>query len=222
MIKEKELQKPPKWRSRQELPDILNELGLLDRGVEIGVQRGLYSSHLRAYWAGGVLHCVDPWLPYGGVTDSKDKHESYKADAMANLDAACTANQTNKDAAYIIHRTTSEDFAAEMGEHKVPLFDFVYLDGDHDEKPFRLDVLAFWPLLKPGGILAGHDYVPSGYVVHDQPHKSYATEAEALAVGPCTPFYVQKVVDELFPAEFVSLTSADCDGGWRSWMVRRK
>ena len=35
MIKEKELQKPPKWRSRQELPDILNELGLLDRGVLI-------------------------------------------------------------------------------------------------------------------------------------------------------------------------------------------
>lgn len=216
MIKEKELQKPPKWRSRQELPDILNELGLLDRGVEIGVQRGIYSAHIRRVWAGSFLYCVDPWKPYHGVTDSQDKHDSYKADAIVHLNAACSA-----DKCYIIHRTTSEDFAAEMAEHKVPLFDFVYLDGDHNEKPFRLDVLAFWPLLRPGGIMAGHDYVPSGYVVHDQPHKSYATEAEALAVGPCTPFYVQKVVDELFPAEFVSLTSADSDGGWRSWMVRK-
>jgi hypothetical protein len=218
-MKQYQLQKPPQWQTRLDLPRILNELGLTEHGAEIGVQRGLYSAHLRRHWAGSVLHCVDPWRPYGGVKDSADKHASYHQDAIANLDAACESSEHH--GGYIIHRTTSSDFAEEMAEHGEPVFDFVCLDGDHDEEPFRRDIEAFWPLIVPGGILAGHDYVPNGYVVHDQPHKGYATEKEALAIGPCTPFYVKKVVDELFPAEMVSLTLPDADGAWRSWMVRK-
>lgn len=218
MIKESELQAPPKWYSRMDLPRILNELGLVDHGVEIGVQRGIFSAHIRSGWDGFVLHCVDPWAPYPGVSDSADRHESYRMDAIANLDAACLAKTVGS---YIIHRTTSQDFAAEMAEHKQPVFDFIYIDGDHDEAPFRRDVEALWPLLNPGGIMAGHDYVANGYVVHDQPHRGYATKEEALAVGPCTPFYVKKVVDELFHTSMISLTSPDADGGWRSWCVRK-
>lgn len=36
--------------------------------------------------------------------------------------------------------------------------EFVFIDGDHSYQGIRQDVLNFRPKVKPGGILAGHDY----------------------------------------------------------------
>lgn len=35
--------------------------------------------------------------------------------------------------------------------------DIVFLDGDHTLEGILTDIKAWWPLLKPGGIMAGHD-----------------------------------------------------------------
>lgn len=40
-----------------------------------------------------------------------------------------------------------------------PLFDFVYVDARHDYKGVLVDLQAWWPLIRDGGIMAGHDYV---------------------------------------------------------------
>jgi len=44
---------------------------------------------------------------------------------------------------------------ATLGQH----FDFVYVDARHDYKGVYEDMVAYWPKLKKGGIMAGHDYV---------------------------------------------------------------
>ena len=36
--------------------------------------------------------------------------------------------------------------------------DFVYLDARHDYRSVAMDVRVWWPKVKRGGILAGHDY----------------------------------------------------------------
>lgn len=36
--------------------------------------------------------------------------------------------------------------------------DFVFIDADHEESAVMRDLLAWWPKVKAGGILAGHDY----------------------------------------------------------------
>ncbi len=36
--------------------------------------------------------------------------------------------------------------------------DFVYIDADHRYEGCKADIEAWWPKVKPGGILAGHDY----------------------------------------------------------------
>ena len=36
--------------------------------------------------------------------------------------------------------------------------DFVFLDAAHEEEPVRQDVRAWLPKVKPGGVLAGHDW----------------------------------------------------------------
>ena len=37
-------------------------------------------------------------------------------------------------------------------------FDFVYVDARHDYASVLADLLAFWPKLAKGGIMAGHDF----------------------------------------------------------------
>lgn len=41
--------------------------------------------------------------------------------------------------------------------------DFAFIDADHDYASVKADLNAWWPKIKPGGILAGHDYC-SGWV----------------------------------------------------------
>src|SRR5689334_8405708 len=43
-------------------------------------------------------------------------------------------------------------------------FDLVYIDGEHDEASVRADINGARRLVKPGGWLAGHDYVPNSDV----------------------------------------------------------
>jgi hypothetical protein len=36
--------------------------------------------------------------------------------------------------------------------------DFVFIDAGHDYQSVLSDLAAWWPRVKPGGVLAGHDY----------------------------------------------------------------
>merc|ERR1712232_1187361 len=38
--------------------------------------------------------------------------------------------------------------------------DFVFVDADHDNGPVYNDLVAWWPKVRKGGHLAGHDYSP--------------------------------------------------------------
>jgi len=39
--------------------------------------------------------------------------------------------------------------------------DAVFVDADHDPKAVRLDIRTWWPRIRLGGWMAGHDYAPS-------------------------------------------------------------
>jgi SAM-dependent methyltransferase len=50
--------------------------------------------------------------------------------------------------------------------------DFVFIDGDHQKSAVLADIAAWLPTLRPGGLLAGHDYRMTG-----QAHLRGVTEA---------------------------------------------
>lgn len=122
--------------------------------------------------------------------------------------------ETNFPGRYAIHRNYSVEVAQQFLQKSFnqPLFDFIYLDARHDYDGIREDLEAWWPLLKPGGLFAGHDFIKDGL------------NANGL-------FGVQKAVTEFVIAnkkEVMSISDKGyhggrssakqgIDGGWTTW-----
>jgi hypothetical protein len=54
---------------REEIPFVLNNRGLQGSGVEVGVQRGVFSEAILRNWEGSKLYLVDIWRPSGDSAD---------------------------------------------------------------------------------------------------------------------------------------------------------
>ncbi|RYY89776.1 class I SAM-dependent methyltransferase [archaeon] len=66
---------------------------------------------------------------------------------------------TNAEKFVIQDFSTSDKCVERLRQEK---FDFIYLDGAHDYQNVKRELPLAWPLIKPGGVLAGHDYCNHG------------------------------------------------------------
>lgn len=128
---------------RDALPGIFQACGF-SVGVEVGVHAGEFSEQLCRGMPGLHLYCVDPWTPYRAIKREED-HRTARATALRRL------------APYHVTILPMSSAAA-AAMFKRPLFDFVYLDGNHRFTHVAHDLVAWSDLVKPGGIVAGHDY----------------------------------------------------------------
>lgn len=142
---------------RECFPIVLNELGLLNEGVEVGVKVGEYSQALLTGWKGRTLYSIDPWkeFPGGQYTDMANVQQKVQD---AYYKKTCQTLAPFKERSVILRKTSAEA-AATFSPGR---FDFVYLDAQHHYEAVKEDIQTWWPLVKVGGILAGHDYVPDG------------------------------------------------------------
>lgn len=144
----------PRVPSREELPVLLNRRGLLGVGAEIGVKSGTYSDLVLQAWHGRKLLSIDPWLEAdpGEYHDTanvpQERHEQYMAQALARLEPHGERSE--------IWRTTSEEATTRVEDRSL---DFVYIDARHDYESVREDIELWLPKVRPGGVIAGHDYV---------------------------------------------------------------
>lgn len=49
--------------------------------------------------------------------------------------------------------------AANLFAYQKFVFDVIYIDASHEYKNVRQDLEAWWPLLRPGGVMFGDDYI---------------------------------------------------------------
>ncbi len=120
------------------------------RLAEIGVNKGKTSYHLRRLFFQAELHLVDPWTPYeedpsNCIPTREVGQEKYRrVQALFDGDDAVT-----------LHRMMSEEAA-----RKIPGdFDVVFIDANHDYQYVKKDISLWRPRIRPGGFLAGHDYL---------------------------------------------------------------
>lgn len=146
--------------SRNQLGHLLNNLDLRGEGVEVGTHRAEFAGTMLTNWDGRKLTCVDPW--YGSKEDAPD---SYKPQ-IDLLDggpknafmSACAVLREFPNRHHIMNATSKEA----VKSFNDGSLDFVYLDGDHREEAVLLDLRLWWPKLRAGGIMAGHDIVMPG------------------------------------------------------------
>lgn len=132
--------------TRKDLADLFAVFGFT-KGAEIGVERGLYSETLCRAIPRLHLTCVDAWTPYPGYREhvSQEKLEGFYFDAKQRLEPyGCT-----------ILRDWSQKAARRVEDRSL---DFVYIDAAHDYVNVLLDINAWERKVRPGGIVAGHDY----------------------------------------------------------------
>ncbi len=184
---------------RRELGLLLNAQGLTGRGAEIGVKEGKFSERLLHYWRGELLYSIDPWREFG--EDYRDianvaqaRHDAYHAETQARL-ARFGARSS-------ILRLTSEEAAREIPEGSL---DFAYLDAQHHYEAVKHDIALWWPKVKAGGLLAGHDYYDIREVAED---------------GVISVFEVKRAVDE-FARETGAILFATTKDKRASWFVRK-
>jgi len=124
------------------------------RGAEIGVQNGRFSAHVLTDWAScEYFLLVDPWLQqnvtYTDFANTDDFKQEYN---YQNTVKRLSIFSNILD----VKRMTSKDASVLVPDDSL---DFVYLDARHDYCSVKEDLELWWPKLKMGGILAGHDFV---------------------------------------------------------------
>jgi len=123
------------------------------RGAEVGVWKGHLSAELLRFFPDLHLVMVDLWSIPPGPSSMRERDNN----ASAMLKAMKMA-RTQTEFASARRRLYQEASVDAARRFSVGSFDFVFIDADHYYKSVVADILAWWPRVKVGGILAGHDY----------------------------------------------------------------
>jgi predicted O-methyltransferase YrrM len=126
--------------------------------VEVGVFSGSLSEWILRMLPAATLTMVDRWAVCGPIDDVTTPLDQSEWD-----DIRCVATQRVQrfgDRARIIHMPSVEA-AATVPDGSA---DVVFIDADHTYEGCAADVAAWWPKVKPGGYLSGHDW---GYPATD-------------------------------------------------------
>lgn len=181
--------------NREELPFLLNARGLVGTGAEIGVALGDFSEHILVHWRGARLVSIDPWmeLPPSEYVDKCNMPQQSMEESYEHAKALLSRFGNRSE----VWRETSSDGAKRIAPGTL---DFVYIDARHTYEAVSEDLAAWFPRLRPGGIIAGHDY-DDGYF------------AEGL-------HGVRAAVDEFFGRRELEVAHTHTDVPSLSWLVR--
>jgi hypothetical protein len=94
------------------------------------------------------LYCIDPWDMYPGNHWGSKLEDDVFSQAVARLE---------------LYYPNPVEFIKAKSEDVIPDFepnelDFVYIDGNHSYDYVMLDLILWSRIVRPGGIVAGHDY----------------------------------------------------------------
>lgn len=120
----------------------------MNKMVEIGCFVGNSTSIFVQYFS--KIFCVDPWV---AGWDSNDGSSFYNmAEVQRQFDTQVYV--PNED---IItkHKMTSKEANSLFEDESL---DFVYIDGNHQYESVKEDLKLWWPKVKEGGFIGGHDY----------------------------------------------------------------
>lgn len=129
-------------------------------GAEVGVFEGDHAAVMLKNADIRLLYLVDPYVAYNDYGQKRLK----AALATAQKQLAPFAGRC----AWCYQSSVE---AAKLLPHDL---DFVYLDGNHDYPSVKADLAAWWPKIKRGGVLGGHDFFNASWPNRDGVVKAVA------------------------------------------------
>lgn len=130
-------------QNREKLAELFTGIG-----AEIGVEQGVYSEIICKKGKIKKLYSIDAWKAYRGY---RDHVRQEKLDSFYEI----TKNRLKPYKAELV-RKFSTDAALDFEDNSL---DFVYIDANHNYKHVQEDLETWFKKVKPGGIIAGHDYI---------------------------------------------------------------
>lgn len=183
-------------KTRDQLPEWLNQRGLTGCGVEIGVWVGNYAKHICQNWNGREYIGVDSWAECADWAPvNAEGQNEYLEKTLQNLKPWLVG--VNPRAS--LYRMTSVE-AATFFKSQGRTFDWVYIDANHKYEYVRDDIEAWFGLVRPGGLLAGHDYL-------------HGLQSDGFDYG------VGRAVDEFAASHNFSIVTTE-DDPWPSWAIQ--
>lgn len=162
-------------------------------GAEIGVYRGDLSARLLRARPQLRLLLVDAWAGSAGASDSYKASGDRRAfDSPEKMDAHYEA--TRRAVAFAGKRASivrSFSTAAAVMVEDASL-DFVFIDADHSYEGCSADIKVWWPKVKPGGLLCGHDYSAAWPGVRRAVDEAVDAHDWGLTIGGAACWFVEK------------------------------
>jgi SAM-dependent methyltransferase len=153
------VQQPRRW-------DVISGMMLelnLKTFVELGCKEGRTTGHILKAVPDSRVIAIDPWC---AMPDQKEVKggETYEEWDFAKIEATFWENVgENKDRCTML-RMTSEEAAAQWTPEWIEAnflppaaVDAIFIDAAHDYESVKKDVRLWWPMIREGGILIGHD-----------------------------------------------------------------
>jgi hypothetical protein len=162
--------------SRGEIAALANDLNLTGRAVELGVWRGEFAEANLNKWRGQMYYMVDLWKRsdcVGGNTSAcvYGSNVSDGGRAERDFDKMYTRLRLERHRSFAGRYELVQSSTLEAAR-RFPdgFFDWIYLDATHTYAEARRDLEAWYPKVKLGGLISGHDYqfqhqaIGAGYV----------------------------------------------------------
>jgi DNA-dependent RNA polymerase auxiliary subunit epsilon len=115
-------------------------------GLEMGVRSGYNARTILNNLNIKKLYLVDPYIQYEEYTDKLPLNAEEEAKSIL-------LTEQYKDKIQFI-----KQFSDKAVEYVPNDLDFVYIDGNHSYKYVKDDIRIWYPKVKIGGVLAGHDF----------------------------------------------------------------
>jgi hypothetical protein len=133
--------------------ELLKEIGLefpYGKGVEIGTFKGQFSKEILQNW-NGTLYMVDVWRALGDEYLDASNHAEHTTAYSETINSISGLEDRG-----IMIRATSEKASEIFVDNSI---DFAYIDANHAYDFVVQDIKLWYPKVKPGGYLLGHDYI---------------------------------------------------------------
>ncbi|MCA9688324.1 MAG: class I SAM-dependent methyltransferase [Myxococcales bacterium] len=152
--------------------------------VEVGSWLGRSCSYVAGACRlrGARLVCVDH---YAGSSDRFDAgYRDHLAQARAAGRDPAAELRAHLEALGVLAELRVEDSLAAAADFAPGSVDLAFLDASHDRAAVAADIEAWLPALRPGGVLAGHDFAPAHAGVVEAVEAAARATGRALVRGP--------------------------------------